>query len=224
MAATNKDLKQAIARGEFREDLFYRLNVINISVPPLREREGDVDLLVKHFMSYYGKKIGRRIRNLDANFKSFVKTYHWPGNVRELQNLIERAAILTDSDVLSYDDIADTPLSIASPPAAAAGAGNQPLTVEDYIQHIVKTLPVDPQRDRARADARHRPQGALGPPSALGDGAQPEGVRDQGVTTQSMCRDARRVFLCETSLQVRPVPAARARSESRTPPSACNLL
>ena len=139
VAASNKDLKQAIARGEFREDLFYRLNVINIAVPPLREREGDVDLLVKHFMSHYGKKIGRRIRNLDANFKNFVKTYHWPGNVRELQNLIERAAILTDSDVLSYDDIADTPLSIASPPPAAPGAANQPLTVEDYIQHIVKT-------------------------------------------------------------------------------------
>jgi transcriptional regulator with PAS, ATPase and Fis domain len=137
VAASNKDLQQAIVRGEFREDLFYRLNVIRIQVPPLRDREGDVDLLVRYFINYYGKKIGRRIRNLDANFRSFVKTYHWPGNVRELQNLIERAAILTDSDVLSYDDVADTPLAIASPPASAE-IGDNPLSVEDYIQHMVK--------------------------------------------------------------------------------------
>jgi DNA-binding NtrC family response regulator len=137
VAASNKDLKQAIEQGEFRADLFYRLNVINIHVPPLREREGDIDLLVKHFISYYGKKSGKRIRNLDANFKNFLKTYHWPGNVRELQNLLERAAILTDSDVLNYDDVSDTPLAIASPPPPANG-GEQPLSVEDYIQQIVK--------------------------------------------------------------------------------------
>jgi DNA-binding NtrC family response regulator len=137
VAASNKDLKQAVARKEFREDLYYRLNVINIQVPPLRERDGDVDLLVKHFIGYYRKQIGKRIRNLDANFKNFVKTYHWPGNVRELQNLIERAAILTDSDVLSYDDISDTPLAIASPPQNSP-AGEHPLSVEDYIQSIVK--------------------------------------------------------------------------------------
>ena len=137
VAASNKDLKQAMIRGEFREDLFYRLNVVKIQVPPLRDREGDVDLLVRYFINYYGKKIGKRIRNLDANFRSFVKTYHWPGNVRELQNLIERAAILTDSDVLSYDDVADTPLAIAGPPPSAE-IGDNPLSVESYIQYIVK--------------------------------------------------------------------------------------
>ncbi|HJU23516.1 MAG TPA: sigma-54 dependent transcriptional regulator [Casimicrobiaceae bacterium] len=138
VAASNKDMKQAMVRGEFREDLFYRLNVISIQVPPLRERGGDVDLLVKHFIDYYGRKIGKRIRNLDANFKNFVKTYHWPGNVRELQNLIERAAILTDSDVLNYDDVTDTPLAIASPPPASPPT-DAPLSVEDYIQYIVRT-------------------------------------------------------------------------------------
>jgi DNA-binding NtrC family response regulator len=137
VAASNKDLKVAIAQGEFRADLFYRLNVINIHVPPLRERDGDVDLLVKHFISFYGKKSGKRIRNLDANFRNFVKSYHWPGNVRELQNLIERAAILTDSDVLNYDDVSDTPLAIAGPPPSVNG-GENPLSVEDYIQHVVK--------------------------------------------------------------------------------------
>ncbi|MEP6655846.1 MAG: sigma-54 dependent transcriptional regulator [Betaproteobacteria bacterium] len=137
VAASNKDLKEAMARGEFREDLFYRLNVIKIQVPPLREREGDVDLLVKHFINYYAKKIGKRIRYLDTSFKSFVNTYQWPGNVRELQNLIERAAILTDSDVLNYDDIVDTPLALESPPLAA-DVVEHPMSVEHYIQHIVR--------------------------------------------------------------------------------------
>jgi len=137
-------------RGEFREDLFYRLNVIAIHVPPLRERAGDVDLLVKHFIDYYGKKIGKRIRNLDANFREFVKTYHWPGNVRELQNLIERAAILTDSDVLNYDDVADTPLAIGSPPPNPVRTA-APLSVEDYIQHVVRTY----QSSRTEKELAH---------------------------------------------------------------------
>ena len=141
VAASNKDIKQAMLRGEFREDLFYRLNVISIQVPPLRERGDDVDLLVKHFIDFYGKKIGKRLRKLDPNFRDFVKTYHWPGNVRELQNLIERAAILTDSDVLNYDDVADTPLAIGSPPSPPPGpAPADALSVEDYIQHVVRTF------------------------------------------------------------------------------------
>jgi len=150
IAASNKDVRQAVLRGEFREDLFYRLNVIGIHVPPLRERAGDVDLLVKHFIDYYGKKIGKRIRNLDANFGEFVKTYHWPGNVRELQNLIERAAILTDSDVLNYDDVADTPLAIGSPPPNPVRT-DAPLSVEDYIQHVVRTY----QSSRTEKELAH---------------------------------------------------------------------
>ncbi|MEO5845979.1 MAG: sigma-54 dependent transcriptional regulator [Caldimonas sp.] len=136
VAASNKDLKEAMSRGEFREDLFYRLNVIKIAVPPLREREGDVNLLVKHFIDYYAKKIGKRIRHLDASFTSFLKTYRWPGNVRELQNLIERAAILSDSDVLAYDDIVDTPLAVSQPPLMA-DLLEHPLPVEEYIRNIV---------------------------------------------------------------------------------------
>ena len=137
IAASNKDLKQAIARGEFREDLFYRLNVFNIHVPPLREREGDVDLLVRYFMNYYSKKMGKRIRQLDSNLKAFVKRYHWPGNVRELQNMIERAAILADSDVLSYNDMSN---GQPSAPDLASGItiDGQPLTVEDYMREIVR--------------------------------------------------------------------------------------
>ncbi len=136
IASSNKDLRQAIARGEFREDLFYRLNVINIRVPALREREGDIELLVRYFMNYFSKKMGKRIRQLDSNFKSFVKNYHWPGNVRELQNIIERSAILADSDILSYDD-----LSEVQPAADLAGGGafdGQPLSVEDYMREVVK--------------------------------------------------------------------------------------
>jgi len=137
IAASNKDLKQAMARGEFREDLFYRLNVFNIHVPPLREREGDVALLVRYFMNHYSKKMGKRIHQMDGNFKAFVKRYHWPGNVRELQNMVERAAILADSDVLSYDDMSDGQQS-APDLASGASIDGQPLTVEDYMREIVK--------------------------------------------------------------------------------------
>ncbi|MEP6677949.1 MAG: sigma-54 dependent transcriptional regulator [Betaproteobacteria bacterium] len=136
IAASNKDLKQAVATGDFREDLFYRLNVINIHVPPLRERGGDVELLVRYFMKHYSRKMGKRIRELDSNFKAFVTSYHWPGNVRELQNLIERAAILADSDTLSFDDMSDEQLPDPAP-ANGIAIGGRPLTVEDYMRHVV---------------------------------------------------------------------------------------
>ena len=88
VAASNKDLKEAIARGEFREDLFYRINVLELKVPPLRERGRDIDLLAQHFMTFYASKLGKQITGLDRDFTDFIRSYDWPGNVRELQNLI----------------------------------------------------------------------------------------------------------------------------------------
>lgn len=136
VTATNKDLKKAVEQGEFREDLFYRLNVINICVPPLRERDGDIELLAQHFVDHYGKKIGKRISHISKEFIAFLKSYHWPGNVRELQNIIERAVILTDSDVLTGTDLPDTAPALSKQPVAV-DMGEQPLSVEDYIQHVV---------------------------------------------------------------------------------------
>jgi two-component system, NtrC family, nitrogen regulation response regulator NtrX len=94
IAATNKDLEEEIARGNFREDLFYRLNVIPFFVPPLRDRKEDIPLLVKEFLQQFGSEYGRPHVEITDDALTALKQYHWPGNVRELRNLIERVLIL----------------------------------------------------------------------------------------------------------------------------------
>ena len=93
ITATNRDLQQAVKDGIFREDLYYRLGVFPINVPPLRERENDILLLASTFMGQFAKKLGRKLRPLSEESKLLLKNYHWPGNIRELQNVIERAII-----------------------------------------------------------------------------------------------------------------------------------
>jgi transcriptional regulator with GAF, ATPase, and Fis domain len=104
LAATNRDLAAAVAAKSFREDLFYRLNVFPIEVPPLRERRSDIPLLVEYFTHRYAKRAGKRIRGLTSQTLSLLESYHWPGNIRELQNIIERAVIVSDSDTLSISE------------------------------------------------------------------------------------------------------------------------
>jgi len=101
VAATNKDLTSEIRAGLFREDLFFRLNVIPIFVPPLRDRKGDVALLADHFMSEFAREYGRRPKTLDADVIAVLNRYTWPGNVRELRNVIERLMIMVAGDVIS---------------------------------------------------------------------------------------------------------------------------
>jgi formate hydrogenlyase transcriptional activator len=103
IAATNRDLPKAVAQGIFREDLFYRLNVIPLEVPPLRERTGDVRLLAEYFVSRYAEKTGKAIRHISKSSLALLESYRWPGNIRELQNVIERAVILCDGDTLSVE-------------------------------------------------------------------------------------------------------------------------
>lgn len=91
VAATNTDLVEAIAQGNFRQDLYYRLNVVSILIPPLKNRLEDIDILVKHFITKINKKLGTAIQGIDENSLSLLKSYEWPGNIRELENLIERA-------------------------------------------------------------------------------------------------------------------------------------
>jgi formate hydrogenlyase transcriptional activator len=104
LAATNRDLKAAMANGSFREDLFYRLNVFPISVPPLRERADDIALLVEYLVERSAKKQGKKIGHVDSMTLDLLTAYHWPGNIRELQNVIERAVILCEGDTLSVDE------------------------------------------------------------------------------------------------------------------------
>ena len=103
IAATNRDLDTAIERDAFRTDLFYRLNVFPIEVPPLRERPSDVALLVAYFVERYARNAGKTIRQVEKRTLELVQSYRWPGNVRELQNVIERAVIVCESETLSVD-------------------------------------------------------------------------------------------------------------------------
>jgi formate hydrogenlyase transcriptional activator len=104
LAATNKDLGAAVADGTFRQDLYYRLNVFPVSIPPLRERTDDIPLLVEYLIGRYAKKAGKKITNIERSTLELFKAYDWPGNVRELQNVIERAVILCETTTLSVDE------------------------------------------------------------------------------------------------------------------------
>jgi len=104
IAATNRNLQQAIEKKEFREDLFYRLNVFPIVSPPLRNRKEDIPLLIKHFVKKYEGKMGKEIKNIPDKVVDALMQYDWPGNIRELENLIERALILTNTSTLEYGD------------------------------------------------------------------------------------------------------------------------
>jgi formate hydrogenlyase transcriptional activator len=97
-------LDALVAEGKFRQDLLYRLNVVPIQMPPLRERIADIPLLVEYFIDRFGRRAGKKFRPIDKKFLKVVQAYDWPGNVRELQNIIERAVILSDGDTLAVDE------------------------------------------------------------------------------------------------------------------------
>src|ERR1700758_2931174 len=103
LAATHRNLNTLVAEGKFRRDLLYRLNVVPIQMPSLRERTDDIPLLVEYFIGRFGKKVGKKFRTIDETTLNLFKTYPWPGNIRELQNVIERAVILSENDTFSVD-------------------------------------------------------------------------------------------------------------------------
>src|SRR5689334_9052998 len=105
VAATNRDLQQAVAEGAFREDLFYRLNVLPVYLPPLRDRREDILLLAAHFLSLQGRKKNKKVHSIEDAALGVLKTYDWPGNVRELENLIERLVVLNDDGVIRAKDL-----------------------------------------------------------------------------------------------------------------------
>jgi len=105
IAATNKDLKRAVAAGTFREDLYFRLNVVQINLPSLRERAEDLALLIRYFLKQYAQKFAKRVTGLDQAAREVLLAYSYPGNVRELQNLIERAVALTEGETLTLEDL-----------------------------------------------------------------------------------------------------------------------
>jgi formate hydrogenlyase transcriptional activator len=104
IAATNRDLKAAVSSGTFREDLYYRLNVFPVEVPPLRERRKDIPLLVEYFIDRYARKAGKNIRSVEKKTLQLLQSYPWPGNIRELQNVIERSVILCETEKFLIDE------------------------------------------------------------------------------------------------------------------------
>src|SRR6266576_1970828 len=133
VAATNRNLVEMVKRNEFRSDLYYRLDVFPIPLPPLRERREDIPALVEHFVEIYARRMGKEIAHIPAETMSALVSYFWPGNIRELQNFIERSVILTSGNVLH------PPLASLKSSAEAESLG--PITLEDAERdHIRKIL------------------------------------------------------------------------------------
>ena len=141
IAATNRDLETMVREQKFRSDLYYRLNVFPIRVPPLRERADDIPLLVRHFDQQFGRRMGKTIETIPSETMDALVGYHWPGNIRELQNVIERAVILTAGSVLNVAVGELTSRSTQSPaPRSGAQKDMQSVLDETERQHITQAL------------------------------------------------------------------------------------
>lgn len=138
IAATNRDLQKTVKAGTFREDLFYRLSVVPITLPPLRQRRDDIPLLANHFLSKYNKKRGKNIKAISDRAMKALVEYDWPGNVRELENAIERAVVLTEDDMIKPSDLLYYGLTAQTPSKSDAGQAQRLIDVEK--EHIARTL------------------------------------------------------------------------------------
>jgi transcriptional regulator with PAS, ATPase and Fis domain len=161
IAATNRDLEVEVQEGRFREDLFYRLSVFPIHLPPLRERPEDIRILAEYFLQRAGPKLGRRICGIGQASMRRLQQYHWPGNIRQLQNVIEQSAILCDDGEL------DVPERVLSGPSMGGrGSDTVPsmfgenLTLEEikkrYISHLLRTTRGNMLRAAAILDVDRR--------------------------------------------------------------------
>jgi len=140
IAASNKDLEAAVADGTLREDLFYRLNVIPIHLPPLRERRQDIPLLATHFIQKFGKELGKEVRGVSPEALALLEQSHWPGNIRELENVIERAIVLGTGDVLTVEALPES-LRHPRPPAGLdLDLPPEGLNLETTIDKLEKKL------------------------------------------------------------------------------------
>jgi two-component system response regulator HydG len=145
LVATNKDLVSSVKKGIFREDLYYRLNVISITIPPLREREDDILLLTQHFTSEYANELGRPTPRYSDNALKVLRNYYWPGNVRELENVIQRIVVMTEGDLI---EVPDLPSLMRFSALRGAGLDRTLAEVEaEYIRNVLAS--VDGNKTRA---------------------------------------------------------------------------
>jgi formate hydrogenlyase transcriptional activator len=152
IAATNRDLAGREAHGEFRSDLFYRLNVFPIRMPPLREREGDIPLLVRYFVQKLSRRMDKRIDMIPTATMGALLSWHWPGNVRELENFMERSVILTEDGAVLYAPLAE--LMPESAPVAVADTTLEAAEREHIIRVLRQCGGTGFRRARSRAEAR----------------------------------------------------------------------
>jgi two-component system response regulator PilR (NtrC family) len=138
IAATNRDLAESIKAGTFREDLFYRINVIPIALPPLRQRREDIALLVEHFITKYSKSMGVPLKKISSDAMRSIEKYNWPGNVRELENVIERMIALEPSDVLTTKSLPEHVLLGSSIPDMAFDLPPEGISLQDHLEGIGK--------------------------------------------------------------------------------------
>jgi Nif-specific regulatory protein len=140
IAATNKDLEEAIRQGTFRQDLYYRLNVVSLSMPPLRERREDIPLLASYFVQKYSDKCNRKVRGISSEARARLTNYDWPGNVRELENAIERGVVLGTTDLILPEDLPEAALETATPVSSSGVTNYHEAVTEAKKQLILKAV------------------------------------------------------------------------------------
>src|SRR5881398_1405953 len=138
IAATNRDLAESIQRGTFREDLFYRINVIPITLPPLRQRREDIPLLVEHFITKYSKSMGVPLKRISSDAMRSIEKYHWPGNVRELENVIERMIALEPAEVLTTRSLPEQVVIGGAIPELSYELPPEGMSLENHLESIGK--------------------------------------------------------------------------------------
>jgi two-component system, NtrC family, response regulator AlgB len=148
LAATNRDLEAAVAAGRFREDLFYRLNVIEVTIPPLRRRLREVLPLADHLLAFFTRQTGKSITGFTNEAREALRRYPWPGNVRELRNAVERGVIMTTGPQVG---LADLPAQIGAPPARVVEPGREMTLEEMEIEHIRRVLATAGSLEQAAA-------------------------------------------------------------------------
>ncbi len=146
IASTNKDLERAVKEGTFRDDLYFRLNVVTMQVPPLRDRREEIPELADHFLAEANTRLNRGITRLAPDTLAALMEYGWPGNVRELRNMIERAVVVNDGDVLALSSF-PPPIRPAEPAGGAAGQGRwdtlQNLTLDEKVAQLERAFVMD---------------------------------------------------------------------------------
>ena len=196
LAATNRDLHQAMQRGAFREDLYYRLNVVTLTLPPLRDRREDIPALVAHFLDHYGREVNRPGLRITPAALDLLQAYHWPGNVRELQNAIERAVVLAPDAVLTAADFSPEIRQACRPPA----------DMIPLLSDLDSTVPL--------AAAAPAPQDQVAAPAFLAEAAQIQQVLLQ--TGGNVARAARLLGVSRDTVRYRMQRYSLARPRLET--------